>query len=55
VHETAQQKVAELPSAGTGMSCLSNEATGAKMESAAAVEDHDHFRNRRHHGSAFPL
>jgi hypothetical protein len=55
-HETAQQKVAELPSAGTGISCLSSEerGTGAKTESAAAVENHDHFRNRRHHGSALP-
>jgi hypothetical protein len=24
------------------------------MESKAAVEDHDHFRNRHHHGSALP-
>jgi hypothetical protein len=56
VHETAQQKVAELPSAGTGISCLSNEerGTGANTESAAALEDHEHFRNRRHHGSALP-
>jgi hypothetical protein len=56
VHETAQQKVAELPSGGTGISCLSNETRGigAKTESAA-VEDHDHFRNRRRHGGALPL
>lgn len=56
VHETAQQKGAELPSAGAGISCSSNEecGTGAKMESAAAVQDHDHFRNRRHHGGALP-
>jgi hypothetical protein len=56
VHETARQKVAELPSASTGISCLSKEerGTGTKMESAAVVEDDDHFRNRRHHGSALP-
>jgi len=56
VHETAQQKVAELSSAGTCISGLSNEerGTGAKTESAAAVEGQDHFRNRRHHGSALP-
>jgi hypothetical protein len=55
-HETAQQKVAELPLAGTGISCLSSQehGTGAKTESAAAIENHDHFRNRRHHGSASP-
>jgi hypothetical protein len=36
VHETAQQKVAELPSTDTGISCLSNEerGTGASRESA---------------------
>jgi hypothetical protein len=52
VHGTAEQKVSELPSA----TCLSNEERGtdAKMESAAAVEDHDHLRNRRHHGGALP-
>jgi len=57
VHETAQQKVVELPWTGTNISCLSNEkrGVGAKTESAAAVEDHDHFRNLRHHGSALPL
>ena len=56
VHETAQQKVAELPSGGTGISCLSNEkrGIGAKTESAA-VEDNDQFRNRRRHGGALPL
>ena len=52
VRETAEQKVSELPSA----TCLANEerGTGATMESAAAVEDHDHLRNRRHHGGALP-
>jgi Protein of unknown function (DUF3306). len=56
VHETAQQKGIELPSAGAGISCSWNEecGTGAKMESAAVVQNHDHFRNRRHHGGALP-
>src|SRR4051794_12563226 len=55
-HGTAQQKVAELPSVGTGISCFPSEerGTGAKAERDAAVENHDHFRNRRHHGSALP-
>ncbi|HET6943374.1 MAG TPA: DUF3306 domain-containing protein [Sphingomicrobium sp.] len=55
VHETELQKIAELPSAGTGISCLSNEkrGTGAKTETAAG-ENHEFFRNRRHHGSALP-
>ena len=53
VHETA---AAEGFRIAVGQTCLSNEerGTGAKMESAAAVEDHDHLRNRRHHGSALP-
>jgi hypothetical protein len=56
VHETTQQKVAELSSAGTGIARLSNEerGTGAETERAAAVENHDQSRNRRHHGSALP-
>jgi Protein of unknown function (DUF3306) len=56
VHQTAQQKLAELPSGSTGISCLSNEkrGAGAKTESVAAVELHDHLRNSRHHGSAVP-
>jgi uncharacterized protein DUF3306 len=50
--EAAERKVSELPSA----TCLSNEerGTGAKLESAAAPEDHDHLRTRRHHGGALP-
>ena len=56
VHETAQQKVAELPSVDTGISRDLNErrVTGEGAESAGAAEDHDHFRNRRRHGSACP-
>ena len=55
VHETAQQKVAELPSVDTGISRDLNEkrVTEEKSESAGA-ENHDHFRNRRRHGSAWP-
>jgi len=50
--ETAEQKVSELQSA----TCLSNEerGTGAKLESAAAAEDHDHLRTRRDQGGALP-
>ena len=46
--ETAEQKVSAT--------CLPNEerGTGAKFESAAAPEDHDHLRNRRHHGGTLP-
>ena len=46
--ETAEQKVSAT--------CISNEerGTGAKFESAAAPEDHDHLRNRRHHGGTLP-
>jgi hypothetical protein len=53
-HDNAQQKVSELPSTGTGLSCLSNEQReiGASGENHAAVEDHDHLRNRHHHCSA---
>ena len=56
VHEIAQQKIAELPSADTGISCHLNEkrVTEEKLESSAAAENHDHFRNRRRHGSALP-
>jgi hypothetical protein len=50
--ETAEQKVSELQSAN----CLLNEerGTGAKLESAATPEDHNHLRTRRHHGGALP-
>jgi hypothetical protein len=56
VHETAEQKVAELPSVDTGVSSDLNEKRGTeeKLESAHAAENHDHFRNRRRHGSAWP-
>jgi hypothetical protein len=56
VCETAEQKVAESPSVGTSISCLSSEerGTGAKTESVDAVANHDYFRNRRRHGSALP-
>ena len=56
VRETAQQKVAELPSVDTGISSDLNEkrVTEEKSESAGAAENHDHFRNRRRHGSAWP-
>jgi hypothetical protein len=56
VHQTAHQKLTEMPSGSTGISCLSNEKRGAdaKTESVATGENHDHFRNRRHHGSAVP-
>jgi hypothetical protein len=56
VHESAQQKVAELPSVDTGISCDLNEKGGTedRSESAHAVENLDHFRNRRRHGSAWP-
>jgi hypothetical protein len=56
VHEAAQQKVAELRSAGAGISCSSSEKreTGSKAESLAAPENHDHNQNRRYHGSAMP-
>jgi hypothetical protein len=56
VHETAQEKVAERPSADTGISCDLNEKRGTeeKLESSAAAENHDDFRNRRRHGSAWP-
>jgi hypothetical protein len=50
--ETAEQKVSELQSAN----CLLDEerGTGAKLEGAAAPEDHNHLRTRRHHGGALP-
>ena len=56
VCETAEQKVAESPSLGTSISCLSSEerGTGAKTESVGAVVNHDYVRNRRRHGSALP-
>ena len=56
VHETVQEKVAERPSADTGISCDLNEKRGTeeKLESSAAAENHDDFRNRRRHGSAWP-
>lgn len=56
LHEPARKMVVELPSAFTCSSRLSNaeRGTGGQMESAAAVEEHGHFRNRRHHGSASP-
>jgi hypothetical protein len=56
VYETAQQKVAELPSADAGISGLSSEerGTGAETERVAAVENHGRLRVRRHHGSALP-
>jgi len=56
VRETAQQKVAERPSADNGISCDLNEKRGTeeKLESSAAAENHDDFRNRRRHGSAWP-
>ena len=56
VHETAQEKVAERPSADTGISCDLNEKRGTeeKLESSAAAENHDDFRSRRRHGSAWP-
>jgi Protein of unknown function (DUF3306) len=56
VHEAAQQKVAELPSAGAGISCSSSKKreTGSKADLAAALENHDRSQNRRYHGSAMP-
>jgi hypothetical protein len=56
VHETTQEKVAERPSADNGISCDLNEKRGTeeKLESSAAAENHDDFRNRRRHGSAWP-
>jgi hypothetical protein len=56
VHEIAPQKIAELPSPDTSISCHLNErrVTVEKLESSAAAENHDHFRNRRRHGSALP-
>jgi hypothetical protein len=56
VHEIAPQKIAELPSPDTSISCHLNEkrVTEEKLESSAAAENHDHFRNRRRHGSALP-
>ena len=56
VHEAAQQKIAELPSVDTGLSSDPSETRGTdqKPESAHAAEDHQHFRNRRRHGSAWP-
>jgi len=56
VCETAEQKVAESPSVGTSISCLSSEerGTGAKTECMGAVANHDYFRNCRRHGSALP-
>jgi hypothetical protein len=50
--ETAEQKGSELQSAN----CLLNEerGTGAKFESAAAPEDYNQLRTRRHHGGALP-
>jgi hypothetical protein len=55
LHESTRKKVVEFPSAVT-CTCISNEErrAGEKKESAAAIEDPDHFRNRRHHGSALP-
>jgi hypothetical protein len=56
VHETAQRKIAELPSVDTGIPCDLSETRGTeeKPESAHPAEDHQHFRNRRRHGSAWP-
>jgi hypothetical protein len=56
VHDTVQHKVSELPLTGTNTSCLSNEelGMGASTESGAAVEDQDHFKDRRPHCSALP-
>jgi hypothetical protein len=56
MHEVAQLKIAELPSADTGVSRHLNEQRVAedKLKNAAAAENCDHFRNRHRHGSAWP-
>jgi len=56
MHEAAQPKTAELPSADAGVSRHLNEQRIAKekLKNAAAAENCDHSRNRHRHGSAWP-
>ena len=56
LHETPEQRIAELPSVDTTIPCDQSEERGTEVKSASvhAAEDHDHFRNRRRHGSAWP-